>query len=517
LQSWTRDDERRHQLLVRKARILRARENLNSWCEAAGYIPAIHHRLINESLMALERGDFDRLMIFMPPGAAKSTYGSMLFPAWYLSRHPDHNVMACSHTQGLAERFGRRVRNLIQGHGEELGIEIANDNAAAGRWALAKDPNNRRHNGGPRLDDDDEPEREDGGEYLAAGVGMGIAGFRSDLTIIDDPVKSKEDADSEIMRDKVWDWWLFDVEPRLKPGGKVVLIMTRWHEDDLAGRLLEDEGEIQDGGRWFVLRLPMEANDNRDPLRRKLGERLWPEWFTEAMVRKAKRDPRLWNSLYQQQPTAAEGTFWKREWLRPVPADQMPPLRLMKIYGGSDYATKEDAGDYTVHVIIGLDPDGRPWLLDVWRKQTTSDVWVSAWCDLVLKWRPLEWGEERGQILGGVGPWLQKEQQKRKAHTYRRQFTSRGDKATMARSMQGIVASMGLYYAEDAPWRGDLEAELLAFPAGTHDDIHDALGKTGQLLDMALHGEKQPTDRARSRSGYRASGTTSAQPSSKVA
>lgn len=464
--------------------------------------------------MRLEAGEIDRLMIFMPPGAAKSTYGSMLFPAWYLARNPLHNVMACSHTQGLAERFGRRVRNLIQAHGDILGIEIQHDNAAAGRWALDKG-----HNGGPPLDDDEEASREGEGEYMAAGVGMGIAGFRSDLTVIDDPVKNKEDAESEIQRDKVWDWWLFDVEPRLKPGGKVVLIMTRWHEDDLAGRLLKDEGEygVDEGGRWAVLRLPMEANDNRDPLRRKLGERLWPEWFTDAMVDKAKKDPRLWNSLYQQQPSAAEGTYWQRQWLHPVPREHMPPLRLMRIYGGSDYATTDGGGDYTVHVVIGLDPDDRPWLLDVWRKQTSSDHWVSAWCDLVLKWKPLEWAEERGQILGGVGPWLEREQRKRRAHTYRRQFTARGDKATMGRSMQGIVATMGLHYAEDAPFRGDLEAELLAFPAGKHDDIHDALGKAGQLLDIAIHGERKETNRAQSRSGYRAQAAGPKQQSSKVA
>lgn len=469
--------------------------------------------------MRLERGDFDRLMIFMPPGAAKSTYGSMLFPAWYLARNPKHNIMACSHTQHLAERFGRRVRNLIRGHAEELGIEISDTNSAAGRWALAND--NMGHNGGPSLDDDADPERSDGGEYLAAGVGMGIAGFRSDLTLIDDPVKSKEDADSEIQRDKVWDWWLFDVEPRLKPGGKVVLIMTRWHEDDLAGRLLADEGElgVDENGRWAVIRLPMEANDNNDPLRRKLGERLWPEWFTEAMVRKAKRDPRLWNSLYQQEPTAAEGTYWKREWLRPVDPNHIPPLRMLRIYGGSDYATTEGGGDYTVHLVVGLDPDGRPWLLDLWRDQTTSDVWVSEWCDIVKYWKPLEWAEERGQIIGGVGPWLEREAHKRKATTYRRQFTARGDKDTMARSMQGLVATMGLYYAEDAPWRGDLEAELLGYPAVKHDDIHDALGKVGQLLDEALNGVRQESNRARSRnSGYKSTKPYGQnQPSSKVA
>jgi len=469
-------------------------------------MPALHHRLINEALMRLERGDFDRMMIFMPPGSAKSTYGSMLFPPWYMARHPYHNVMACSHTQTLAERFGRRVRNLIRENTDLLGISISEDNAAAGRWQLAR-PDGMGHNGGPDLDDDDEDNGpRDPGEYLAAGVGMGIAGFRSDLTIIDDPIKSREEAESELIRNKHWDWWLFDVRPRIKPGGKVVVIQTRWHEDDLSGRILQDEGEIKDGGRWFVLKLPMIATDYDDPLGREPGERLWKEWFTEDMVREAKKDPRLWNPLYQQSPTAQEGTYWKKHWLRPVNAGQIPPRHMLRIYGGSDYATKEGGGDFTVHAVIGLDPDDRPWLLDIWRKQTTSDWWVSAWCDLVLRWKPIAWAEERGQIIGGVGPWLEREQRKRRAFTDRQQFTARGDKDTMARSMQGIVATMGLWYDEDAPWRADLETELLGYPSTKFDDQHDALGKVGQLLDVAIHGSK-PNEATSNRraSGYKPS------------
>jgi phage terminase large subunit-like protein len=478
------DEERLLELLQHKARKLKARTSLVAWCRAAGFEPAQHHRLILDLLADVASGSEDRVMIFMPPGSAKSTYGSILFPPWYLCQFPTHNVMACSHTQTLAERFGRRVRNLIQAHPDELGLEVQHDNAAVGRWQLAP-AENAEHEG-------------EGGEYLAAGVGMGIAGFRSDLTLIDDPVKSREDAESQIQRDKVWDWWLFDVRPRLKPGGRVVLIMTRWHEDDLAGRLLKDEP-----GRWKVLRLPMEADEEEDALGRRLGERLWPEWFTDDMVREAKSDPYLWISLYQQRPTAAEGTYWKRHWLHRVPAHHVPPRQALRIYGGSDYATKEGEGDYTVHAVVGLDPQDRPWLLDLWRKQTTSDWWVSSWCDLVCKWKPHGWAEEQGQILRGVGPWLEREQRKRKAFTNRQQFTSRGDKATMARSMQGLVATMGLWYSQEEPWVGDLEAELLSFPGGKNDDIHDAIGKAGMLLDIAVRGvEDKPPPPAKV-SGYK--------------
>lgn len=420
-------------------------------------------------------GAEDRVMIFMPPGSAKSTYGSILFPPWFLCQFPDQNVMACSHTQSLAERFGRRCRNLIQAHADDLGIHMQADNAAAGRWQLRE-----------------------GGEYLAAGVGMGIAGFRSDLVVIDDPVKSREDAESELQRDKLWEWWIFDVRPRLKPNGKVILIQTRWHEDDLGGRLLQEEP-----GRWKVIRLPMIAEDDEDPLGRHPGERLWPEWFTQDMVDEARKDIRLWLALYQQRPAHEEGTYWKRQWLHGVPRGHIPPRQSMRIYGGSDYATKQDGGDFTVHAVLGLDPSDRPWLLDLWRKQTTSEWWISAWCDLVLQWKPIAWAEERGQIMASVGPFLEREQRKRKAYTDRQQFTSGSDKSQMARSMQAMVATMGLWYDEDAPWVPEMEGELLSFPAAKHDDVHDAIGKAGLLLDMAVKGEDVKPPPSRLVSGYK--------------
>lgn len=472
------------------------------WCRAAGYEPAAHHQLIISALADVAAGDDDRVMIFMPPGSAKSTYGSILFPPWYMCQFPSHNVMGCSHTMGLATRFSKRVRNIIMNHPEELGIRVSDDSGAADRWQLAPA--------------DSDEATEEGGEYMAAGVDTGIAGFRSDLTIIDDPVKSRQEAESPVIQLKVWDWWVFDVRPRLKPGGKVVLIMTRWSELDLAGRLLAEEGDKASGGRWRIINLPMEAESLDDPLGRSIGERLWPEWFTDEMVAEAKRDVRLWMALYQQRPTAEEGTYWKRAWLNPVPSGHVPPRRAMRVYGGSDYATKKDGGDFTVHLCIGLDPDDRPWLLDMWRKQTTSDYWVDAWCTMVKEMKPLQWAEERGQIINSVGPFLDREQRKQKAYTERIQFTSVADKGIMAQSMRGQIATMGLWYDAEAPWRNALESELLSFPSGKHDDIHDALGKCGMLLDTAVKGAEVVKPSAAQVSGYRTMKTTSAGGSMKV-
>ena len=441
--------------------------------------------MLIEALTDLASGNNDKLMVFMPPGSAKSTYGSQIFPTWYLSQFPQKSVLAASHSEDLAERFGRRCRNLIENHHKELGINVDLHNRSAGRWQLA-----------PRDGHDETLQHM--GEYLAAGVGSAIAGFRGDLGIIDDPVKGRESVQSELMRSRIWEWYLFDFKPRLKPGAKQVLIMTRWHEDDLAGRILAYEP-----GEWRVIKLPMVAEDEDDILGRQIGERLWPDWFTDKMVRDAMKDPNLWLSLYQQRPTAEQGTYWKREWLHPVPPTRVPPLSQLRIYGGSDYAVTAARGDYTVHLVMGFDAQDRPWLLDLWRQRTSSDVWAESWCELVTWYKPFAWGEEQGQIISGVGPWLERTARARKAYTERVQFVSRNDKGIRAQSIRGHIATHGLWYAEDLPHRHEMEAELLAFPAGKHDDIHDALGIVGQLLDVILKAVPPSKPKPDKTSGYR--------------
>lgn len=220
-----------------------------------GFVPARHHVLMCNKLDAVERGEIDKLMLFLPPGSAKSKYGSELFPARYLGLNPKNAIIACSHTQPLADRFGRRVRNLFSRpeHSALFNVSIASDAQAASHWSTDQE-----------------------GEYFAAGVGVAISGRRADCGIIDDPVRSREDADSLSRQEGVWDWYINDFLPRLKPNAAQILIQTRWSEGDLAGRILDREG-----ASWDVVELPMEARED-DPLGREFGERLWPEWFTET-------------------------------------------------------------------------------------------------------------------------------------------------------------------------------------------------------------------------------------------
>jgi hypothetical protein len=409
--------------LLEELKNFEIRRRLTDWSRLAGYEPAPHHRLLIERLEAVARGSIPRLAVFMPPGSAKSTYSSILLPPWFLANNPTAAIIAASHTTELAEKWGRRVRNLIAEHSTTLGIALSSDSQAAGRWALTS-----------------------GGEYYAAGVCVGIAGFRADIAIIDDPIRSREDADSDVVRDRVWDWYKSDLLTRLKPGGRVILIQTRWHVDDLAGRLLAD---MENGGeRWEVVSLPAEAEAN-DPLGRKPGEWLWDDeyGYAKSLVAQKKVQPaRNWSAMYQQSPVPDTGDYFHADWLRPY--DKAPPRETMKIYGASDYAVTTD-GDYTVHIVVGVDPEWRIYVLDLWRKQATSAEWIEAFCDLVLRWKPVGWAEETGQIRAGVGPFLEKRIRERQAWVQRKAFPTRGDKAVRAQSIRGRMEMDGALSARE--------------------------------------------------------------------
>jgi predicted phage terminase large subunit-like protein len=450
---------------------------LPDFSRVCGFDPARHHLLLLDRLERLTIGEIDRLAVFMPPGSAKSTYASILFPPWYLAHRPDHCIIAASHTAELAEKWGRKVRNLVAEHRLTLGVDLAEDSQAAGRW-----------------------ETKTGGEYFAAGVGGSITGRRADLVIIDDPVRSREDAASDAIREKTWDWYKSDLYTRLKPGGRIVLIQTRWHEDDLAGRILAD---MQSGGdEWEVLSLPAIAEE-ADLLGRDIGEPLWPEWESlEELERKRRAvGPREWSALYQQRPAPEEGDYFKAEWLKTY--DTLPAKETLRVYGASDYAVTADGGDFTVHIVVGVDPNSRMYVLDLWRRQASADAWVEALCDVILQWKPITWAEEQGQIKAGIGPFLDKRQRERRAYVARQHFPTRGDKAVRAQSIRGRMALEGLYLPVNKPWAEQLRSELLSFPAGKYDDQVDALGLVGQLLDQIVPGlapkPTQPVQRDRYR------------------
>jgi predicted phage terminase large subunit-like protein len=424
------------------------------------YIEAKHHTLIAQKLEAVERGEIDRLMINMPPRHGKSELASRRFPAWFLGRHPTKSIIAASYNSDLASDFGRQVRNIVSS-GEYTPLfqtALAEDSRAANRWNTSQ-----------------------GGSYVAAGVGTAITGRGADVFLIDDPIKDRQEADSETQRQTVWDWYTSTAYTRLAPGGRIIVIQTRWHEDDLSGKLLAEQA--RGGDKWDVLELPA-INDH--------GEALWPDFYDLAALERIRTvlPARDWSALYQQRPAPDEGDYFKREWFRFY--NTVP--HHLRTYGASDYAVTAKGGDYTVHVVAGVDPDDNLYILDVWRAQSESHVWVDAFIDLVAKHKPLNWGEEQGQIIKSLGPFIDKRMRERRVYCRREQMASVADKPTRARSFQARAAMGKVYLPHNAPWVADVLGEMLNFPVGKHDDAVDALGLIGRMLDTMSSGRATRVD-----------------------
>ena len=438
-----------------------ARKSLLGFTEYTNtaYIGADHHRLICAKLEAVERGEIDRLMIFMPPRHGKSELASRRFPAWYLGRNPQKSIIAASYNSDLAGDFGRTVRNIVASpeFGRLFDVGLAQDSRAADRWNTVQ-----------------------GGAYVAAGVGTAITGRGANVLLIDDPLKDRQEADSETTRKSVWDWYTSTAYTRLMPGGSIVLIQTRWHEDDLAGRLLEEMG--RGGDKWDVLEL--KALDD--------GKALWPEWYpVEALDRiRNAIGPRDWSALYQQNPVPDEGTFFLKDWVRWY---DDPPQGL-RVYGASDYAVTEGGGDHTVHLVAGVNEHDDLYILDRWRAQTTPDVWVEAFIGLLQVWKPIEWAEENGQIIKAIGGLIDRRQQEAKAWCYRKQFASTADKPTRAQAIRGRMAAGKVYLPRNAAWVSEFLSELLSFPAGKHDDQVDTLSLLGRMLGEMQSGRAPKPD-----------------------
>ena len=432
-------------------------------------VPAPHHRLMIEKLEDVAEGRCDRLMIQMPPGSAKSTYGSILFPAYFLGRHPTAQIIGTAHTASLADYFGRHVRNVVIEHGAALGLNVAKASRASARFALAE-----------------------GGEYFAAGVRGPITGRRGNLILIDDPIKSWAEAESPRLRNALYDWYRAELTARLKPEGRIVLMMTRWHEDDLAGRLMRTEGG------WTSLVLPALAEAN-DVLGRPEGAALWPDWEDETAIARRRREvgERAFAALYQQRPRAPESTMFNTGTICVVAE---APLVVRSIRAWDLAATAEAAGrdgDYTVGLKLGLTAENRLAVLDIIRirvssAQVEARILAAARADgptttIALPQDPGQAGLAQVALLTRtlVG------------------FAVVASPETGAKIMRARAAATqvdaGNVLLVAAPWNDAFLSELRAFPDSAKDDQVDALsravntlattgGATARRIDVPLLG-----------------------------
>ena len=311
------------------------------------YLEAKHNRLICEKLEKVESGEIRRLMIFTPPRHGKSELSSKRFPAWYLGRNPYNQVISASYNSDLSRDFGREVRNIIYSDEYKVlfpGITVAADSSAVNRFHTNK-----------------------GGSFVAAGVGTAITGRGADIFNIDDPVKDKIEAESETTRTSVWDWYRSVVYTRLMPNAAIVLTMTRWHEEDLAGKLLE-EAKVN-GDKWEILKLPAFATDFDDPLGRNVNEALWPERYdTEALNGiRAVIGERDFGALYQQDPRPAGTSFFdvQNGLINGAPVEY--PLRCDCVYAVMDTAVKtgsKNDGTGTIYFALSQHVGNKVTILD---------------------------------------------------------------------------------------------------------------------------------------------------------
>jgi len=397
------------------------------------------------------------LIMAMPPRHGKSEYCSRYLPAWFAGKFPDKRVMLGSYEADFAAQWGRRARNTLEEFGLHLfGVSVAGDSSAANRWGIAG--------------------REGG--MQTAGVGGPFTGKGADLLIVDDPIKGFEEAASETWRDKTWEWWLQNAYTRLEPGGTAIIIATRWHEDDLTGRILE---EMKNGGeKWKLVRLPAIAEEE-DAIGRRKGEALWDARYPLADLERIKLTlgPHRFEALYQQNPSPPEGGMFKREWFEIVDADACPVM-FDSLVRAWDFAGTEGDGDWTAGVLIGqkgLDVFAIDVVRGQWGSGTRDERVFATACqdeelygEKVQIWFPQDPGQAgKGQAEGLV----------MKLRGYRVKYEPvSGDKETRADPMAS-TAWAGWKQGRRikvvrAAWNRAFLDELCTFPNGKHDDQVDA-------------------------------------------
>lgn len=419
---------------------------------------AAHHLILLQAIERAAAKRFGRFMVFMPPGSAKSTYTSVVAPTYFMGKNPGTKIILASYGSDLARKMGRRARQIVKSKKFEslFGAAISPDSAAANEWALTN-----------------------GSEYLAAGLRAGLTGNRAHGALIDDPIKGRADANSKTVRDSTWDAYVDDLQTRLVPGGWVGLVQTRWHEDDIAGRLLPQNydgrsGLIRctDGRDWEVINIPAQCESENDPLGRKIGDYIWPEWFDASHWDAFKTNPRTWASLFQQRPAPQDGDIFRPDMIGTIDAI---PWGVSQWVRGWDLGATAHGGDYTVGVKLGRLADGRVIVADVVRGQfgvDQRDAIMKATADAdgvnVMQSIPQDPGQAGKSQVATFARLL--------AGSWTKFSTETGDKVVRANPFASQV-NVGNVVMLRADWNKEFKEELRVFDSGTHDDQVDAASR----------------------------------------
>jgi len=403
-----------------------------------------HHQIIAEKLTQVSEGKIKRLIINMPPRHTKSEFASYLFPAWMMGLRPKAKIMQVSHNAELSQRFGRKVRNLVDSAEYKKifnNMGLQQDSKAAGRW-----------------------ETSDGGEYFAAGVGGAITGRGADILIIDDP-HTEQNVMSDSAMEKTYDWYVSGPRQRLQPGGAIVVVMTRWATDDLTGRLLK--AQVNAGAdQWEVVEFPALMDD---------GQPVWPEYWKKEELEsvKASIPPQRWNAQYMQNPTSEEGAIIKREYWRPW-AGGVPPLEFV-IQSLDTAFSKKDSADYSAITTWGVftpteDSPKCLMLLDALKGRWDFPELKAVATEQFTYWKP------EAMVIEAKASGLPLIQELRRTGIPVQEFVpGRGkDKISRVNAVSPVFASGMVFYPEGKQFAHEVIEECAAFPNGDNDDLVDS-------------------------------------------
>jgi len=441
-----------------------ARKHLIDFCIATNpkYEPNWHLDEIANELEKAEANtaDWKILIIQVPPRHGKSELASINFPAWYLGRNPDKEIITASYSAELALDFGGKTRTLIDEptyQGIFPNVSLKADEKSKAKWRTNK-----------------------GGSYTSVGIGGAITGRGANILDIDDPIKNAEEASSEVIREKHWQWFLSTAYTRLEPGGRVILILTRWHLDDLAGRILKNE-EFQKLTK--VISFPATAIDSEKF--RKIDDPLWPERYSyeELMSIKSSAGPYIWGSLYQQNPILTENQEFKQAWIRPRPRKEVELANTRNFLTIDTAVSKQAQADKTGFCDNSVDEMDN-WNLRAWGMKVDPKELIDLLFVLQEKRGYEKIGIEKTMYLQTIAPFLEDEQIKRGKYLPIVELEHKQmQKELRIRALIPRYAAGKVYHLEGEC--SELEEEMFTFPLGMHDDILDATAYQFQIAEKA--------------------------------
>lgn len=446
------------EVLAERRRSEAARNDLIEFCKAMqpDYKVGKHHKILANLLMDIAEGKKDRICVNMPPRHGKSQLVSIYFPAWFIGRYPNKKVLMVSHTTDLAVDFGRKVRNLIDSEPYRKifpTVYLAADSKSAGRWNTNA-----------------------GGEYFACGVGSALAGRGADLLLVDDPHNEQDIINGNFdVFDKAYEWFTYGARTRLMPGGRVAIIQTRWHLDDLTGRVLKDMHN-ENADQYNVVEFPA-ILDVQDKETGEITEKaLWPEFFDiPALLRtKASMPVFQWNAQYQQNPTAEEAALVKREWWQ-VWENDTPPVCEYIIMSLDAAAESHNRADFTALTTWGvfMNDEAKAYhiiLLNSIKKRLEFPELKTLALAEYEEWEPDAF------IVEKKSAGTQLYQEMRRMGVPVQEFTPHrgtGDKMARLNSVADIVKS-GLCWVPETRWAEEVVEEIAGFPFVSNDDLVDS-------------------------------------------